>query len=187
MYLSDFTYYFNTTGTEGGLFSLGFTFRPLEDNASADHAEMKRVTRENFERLRDVLDDMLLQGERIRCEREPVFTDSPGSSSGGYQYQGKVLGDKLSFKINPSARASVTFELGKFQANQIQIKATFELTHAWNVTAMQTVLALPGIRIGDEAQRSIDDLLKLTQSATDTDSQIRNLLEDDHADSGKTS
>lgn len=177
MHLETLYYYYQTTGVEGGLFSINFTFLPFDADAVKDPAQMKLVARENYERLLNTLDEMLLQSPHFDCKREPVFMDSPGKSSGGYCYKGKISGKKLSLKIDPPVEASVGFELSKGYGGEINIDASFQLTHAGNIKALQTMLALPDISIGDDAQQQIDSLNNLIQTTDDTDSKILHLLE----------
>ncbi len=184
MHLLTFHYYFKVTGAEGGLFNIEFSFRPFDPDLVKEFAEMKRVAGENFERMRELLDGMLLQSEHFQCEREPTFSDSPGKSVGGYAYKGRLAGKKWQMKIvSPQVSASVKFGVYKVADKELSIDVECCLTHEWNVNALRAVLALPGVSIGGDAQRSVDSLLKLVDGATDTDAKILNLLETKDTDS----
>lgn len=176
MQLHSFRYRYAAGGEKEGLDSVSFEFRPFDADTVTAHDEMKRITRENFELLRGVYDNLLLN-KPFRCKCRPDFSDSESASRGGYVYQGQ-LGGALSAN-SVFLYATVHFTLSKTLDGQISIEAHLSLNNDGNITGMDSILALPGITITPTAQRRIDDLRKLLAEEGDADAKVTGLLNSD--------
>ncbi|MGR3913411.1 MAG: hypothetical protein OD918_02620 [Gammaproteobacteria bacterium] len=175
MRVERFDYHYAASGgDQDGLDKVSFTFAPFDADAVGGRDEAKRITREKFELVRGVYDDILL-AKPFKCERRPDFSDSPHMSRGGYVYHGS-LGGALSTK-SQFLYATVHFTLSKTSGGDIEIDASINLNHDGNVRVMDTLLALPGIDIDPEAQRRMDAMRTLLAGSGDVDAKVTNLLE----------
>lgn len=111
MRLEKFDYHYAAGGNEGErLERVGFGFHPLADGRDWHdgwNQENMHIARDNFKRLRDLCDDMLL-GEPFKCEREDDHSDSPEASRIGYVYRCHTGSARFLY-------ATVHFTIGKPQ------------------------------------------------------------------------
>lgn len=174
MHLEKFDYRYAASGDAGGLKRVDFDFQPFDPKAVTERAEMKRITREHFEHLRRVCDEILV--ERFQCECKPDFSDSPVMSRGGYLYSGGVV-EGASNLLN---LATVHFTLAKAKVfnGKISIDTSFDMHHVINITIMGAMLEL-ATSIDPDAQNNIDALRKLLDSAGDVGAKVNDLLGSD--------
>ncbi len=167
MHIKEFSYYFSTTGKEGGLFSTDFVFMPGDgsEQSAMDAAVLKQSVGEDFHRLRELLDRMLINDKGVKGAREPTFTDSPGQSAGGYKYVGEIVKGMMPSLTRPRYQAGVEFAFAWHgRQSSASIKVKLELSHELNIKVMEEVLALPDLSIDGDAQRQIERLRQLLRS-----------------------
>ncbi|MBF0565959.1 MAG: hypothetical protein HQK89_12010 [Nitrospirae bacterium] len=187
MILNDFSYFFNVRGKGGGLYSLDFEFIPeITENSNVE--TVKDVIKRDFVRIESFLDSYLLDKKIFEIEKEHSFTDTPGTISAGYVYEGKFIGKQkgtisdMLFAAIPSIAkyldvteddlpgpfTSMSSEIGYSFSKSVQpfssaakITLKMKLGHKFNLLLLQEVLKLPDLTINSDSQKKIDYLLKL--------------------------
>ncbi len=182
--LSDFSYYFSVTGTEGGLHLMQLKFDPLS-TPSPDVDDMKEAVRRTIEQYTNPLD--AIYGDLIEGEKKPSMTDTPTSIDTGYHYNGRLTQrgiDMLPQRLQAICGESAVAPCGTLSVHETQrvkiqcsltkrgngfshfsMKAEFQMSHILNVCFFRFTERLEGLTISDSARA---DMAQLNQTLHNT-------------------
>jgi len=150
MLLKRFNYYYSVTGDEGGLLSLSFEFCPTaRGGGKPARKQLKELIRDDFSGIEALLDEVLLSGDKnLGFEKLPTLEDSVAASTVGFQYAAKNFS---------AGRATVAYSLEKIEPRAIVV-LKLQLGHHVNLAVFDKVMAFPDLRIGDDAQNTIQQM-----------------------------
>lgn len=190
--LSDFSYYFNLTGTSGGLYSMEMKFKPRLEGERKVADDLKAAARYCVDVYTSVIDPLYV--DLIDGKKEPLLIDTPYSISSGYRYDGrftdkgrKILERRLheTFGEEPlDARG----EIGPYDGQQVTVQCSFRksgqgfddltvdvkfnMSHMLNVCFFRFTKRMEGIEIENAAlahMNQLEQMLNATLGRDDMD------------------